>query len=47
MKIFDHAVMVDVELSREHFTWHSLQINSPGKEGIAKRISEVIRTILI
>jgi hypothetical protein len=31
MENFNHTVMIDVELSREHFTRHDLRVNSSGK----------------
>ncbi|PSN30236.1 hypothetical protein C0J52_26058 [Blattella germanica] len=45
MKRFHYAKVIDINLSRGHFTRHGLHMNRYGKQEIAKMIAEEINSI--
>ena len=46
MSIHSHVHVVDPDLKRKHFARHGLHTNHKGKEEAAKKITEVIESII-
>jgi hypothetical protein len=46
MKTYNNIKILDVDISRGHFTRHGLHMNGMGKEKMARKISEVVKKMV-